>query len=164
VGSDFKEEAKVENRKPEKPGWVGWKRTTYYEVRDKAGNFISLHQRIEPGDGTKTMPWINRGDYNDFPLYGIDEIDKYYARTQQQVMYLTEGEKARDALHCHGYRAVSTYGTSHTPTDDALEQCRGYFVLCWYDDDANGKGERHMQEIRDRLLHKGIPAELLIWE
>ncbi|OGO51921.1 MAG: hypothetical protein A2148_04545 [Chloroflexi bacterium RBG_16_68_14] len=77
-------------------------------------------------------------------------------------MVLTEGEKAADALRAVGVPAVGTVtGASVAPAADALRPLARLRPYLWGDADA--PGERHMENVAQRLRGLGAPVCLIRW-
>jgi len=133
-----------------------FERRITYEVRDPNGTLIAVHERIEH-NGKKTFVWRHpdgrkaHGDLKvaDLPLYGVHKLQDV------QFVVIVEGEKCADALWSVGVPAVATYGASHNPADEPLEQVieRATTVYLWADNDETGR--RHMERIGKRLLELG---------
>jgi len=133
-----------------------FERRITYEVRDPNGTLIAVHERIEH-NGKKTFVWRHpdgrkaHGDLKvaDLPLYGVHKLQ------DTQFVVIVEGEKCADALWSVGVPAVATYGASHNPADEPLQQVieRATTVYLWADNDEAGR--RHMERIGKRLLELG---------
>lgn len=136
---------------------------TVYEIRDAAGRLIARHVREDKPDGDKQIRWkqpdgawgLNGTPLADLPLYGAELVSSL---DKDELIIVTEGEKARDALAAANLPAVGTVtGTSGTPGAEALEALRDRRVCLWPDNDEAGR--EHMRRIAERL--QGVTAETL---
>lgn len=141
------------------------KRTTEYLIKDTDLRLVAIHVREDLADGEKVVWWKQpdgtRGldgiRLADLPLYGAETIGDL---DEEELIVLTEGEKARDALHVVGIPAVGTVtGASCTPGPAALEALRGRTVCLW--PDADDPGHKHMQRIAEAL--QGVAAAVLVY-
>ena len=138
---------------------------TIYEIRNASGHLVARHVRRDKPDGKKDVLWrqpdgawgLNGTPLADIPLYGAELVADLGA---DELIVVTEGEKARDALEAAGLPAVGTVtGAAGTPGAEALEVLRNRRVCLWPDkDDA---GLRHMQRVGEAL--QGVAAEVLIY-
>jgi hypothetical protein len=134
---------------------LGYRFITTYVIRDADALIAAYHDRYERPDDKK-MPWrapdglsdLPEGiSPNDLPLYGSETVKAAHPRAP---VYLTEGEKACEALCEHGAYAVATVtGADGLPCDDSLRILSGRLVRLWPDNDA--KGAKHMRRIAERL-------------
>lgn len=133
---------------------------TMYDVRNEGGTIIGTHVRDVYESGEKHVWWkrptgesgLGGVPLEKLPLYGVHEI----ARAAGIVV--TEGERAREALHACKVAAVGTVtGSSSAPGPDALRPLVGKLVVLWPDRDA--AGERHMSDVARRLAELGQPPE-----
>ena len=84
-------------------------------------------------------------------MYGVHDLAQVAADAS---VIVTEGEKARDALHAHGIVAVGTVtGASAIPSDAVLSTLLGRPVVLWPDHDDDGR--RHMQGLAAALGRLG---------
>jgi hypothetical protein len=139
--------------------------TTTYRVRDAGGRLVADHVREDLPDGTKRVRWkqpdgrwgLNGTPLADLPLYGAELVSDL---GEDELIVLTEGEKARDALEAARIPAVGTVtGASGTPGAEALEVLRGHRVVLWADNDDAGRA--HMQRIAETL--HDVAAEVLVY-
>jgi AAA domain len=140
-------------------------RAKTYAIRDTGGRLVAYHVREDLPDGTKKVRWklpdgrwgLNGTPLADLPLYGAEMVSDL---GEDELIVLTEGEKARDALEVVGIPAVGTVtGASITPGAEALEVLRGRRVALWADNDDAGRA--HMQRIAETL--HDVAAEVLIY-
>ena len=138
--------------------------TTTYTLREAGGRLKAYHVRKDTPDG-KGFLWrqpdgtwgLNGTPLTDLPLYGAETVSNL---GQDELIVLTEGEKARDALEAAGLQGVGTVtGASGTPGPNALEVLRGRRVLLWADNDAAGRA--HMQRVA-KALH-GVALDVLVY-
>jgi hypothetical protein len=131
-------------------------RTIEYEIRDLDGELRAIHVRKEFNTGPKVMKWkgvdgtwgLGNTKLIDLPFYGIHELG------ESPRVFVTEGEKARDALADLGISAVGTVtGAEATPSDEVLKSIIGLRILLW--PDADGVGRDHMRRIARRLIALG---------
>lgn len=137
-----------EPRQPPPPAPKRIVKTTNYPIRDRHGNLVATHRRVDYDDGTKDVTWPPGTRPKELPLYGIHQ--RYDHQTRVIVV---EGEKARDALDpvtppdCLVVGTVC--GAGPTPNLDVLSDLAGLDVFLWPDNDAAGR--KHMQRIAARL-------------
>jgi hypothetical protein len=140
-------------------------RTMTYAVRDAGGRLVAYHVR-EDTPGGKQVRWklpdgrwgLNGTPLADLPLYGAELVSDLGGN---ELIVLTEGEKAHDALEAADLPAVGTVtGAADTPGAEALEVLRGRRVALWPDTDEQGR--KHMERIAERL--QPIAAEVLLYE
>jgi CHC2 zinc finger len=141
-----------------------------WEIRDGAGQLIRFHERLDFDDGTKAYPWYHtdgrksaKGETQpeNLPLYGSEKIAGW---RPDELIIVTEGEKAAGALTAHGYDAVGTVtGASGTPAESVLEVLRGHDILLWPDNDTDGAGRRHMERIATLLAPIARSVRILTW-
>jgi hypothetical protein len=141
-----------------------WERTTTYAIKDAEGRLVAYHVR-EDTPGGKQVRWklpdgrlgLNGTPLADLPLYGAEMVSNL---GEDELIVLTEGEKARDALEAAGLPAVGTVtGASVTPGAEALEVLRDRRVALWADNDSAGRA--HMQRIA-HAIH-GVAVEVLVY-
>ncbi|MBA3779739.1 MAG: hypothetical protein H0X16_10670 [Chloroflexi bacterium] len=134
---------------------------SFWEVKDRAGQTIAIHQRKDRPDGGKDMAWrrpsgelgLNGTRLESLPLYGAHRLAAEWPEPQPLV--LTEGEKACDALVAAGVPAVaSVTGASSTPSAESLGDLAGRFVILWPDNDEAGRA--HMLRIAERLSGSAV--------
>lgn len=130
-------------------------RTTEYTVRDRAGAPQAIHIRRDMSDGTKGVSWklpdgstgLGGRPASSLPLYLIHELD---GRSTSEPVVLVEGEKVATALVEVGIPAVGTVtGASGRPSDEVLHDLEGRTVICWPDNDPQGRA--HMLDMALRL-------------
>jgi len=135
---------------------------TEYEVRDPDGTVVAVHVRRDFRDAPKQMRWCLPGTRDhglggrsvaSLPLYGAH---RRAAWSDEDEVWVVEGEKACEALWTAGAAAVATYGASHQPEPEPLGLLRGRRVVLW--PDADDPGRKHMLDIAKRLA--GIAAEI----
>ena len=138
---------------------------TAYDIRDAAGRLVALHVREDKPDGTKQVRWrqpsgawgLNGTPLVGLPLYGAELVSDL---GEDELVVVTEGEKARDALEAAGIPSVGTVtGASGTPGPEALEVLRDRRVCLWPDNDDPGR--KHMERVADSL--RGVAAEVLMY-
>jgi DNA primase len=142
---------------------------TVYEIRDTAGVLVAEHVRIDLDDGSKRVRWqVPGGDPKEglmglptaqLPLYGSENIRTFETG---QVVVVTEGEKAAEALWLLGIDALGTVtGAACTPDEDALSVLLPFDVVLWPDHDDIG--EKHMRNVASRLIRLGGHARRIEW-
>lgn len=139
-------------------------RRTIYQIKDGEGRLVAKHHRVDKPDGTKTVWWekdgesgLNGAPLADLPLYGSELVGTL---CEDELIVVTEGEKARDALKEAGIPAVGTItGASGTPGEGTLEVLRDRRVALW--PDADDAGREHMKRIAQRL--HGVAAEVIFY-
>jgi hypothetical protein len=138
-----------------------------YEIRDRSGNVSAVHVRIETAGGGKRFVWeqadgtpgLRGRPLASLPLYGIWRLPD---AASDEAVYLTEGEKAVEALHVIGLLAVGTVtGASMTPDDEVLGAIAGRDVRLWSDNDRIGR--EHMATIYDALVDLGASPSFVEW-
>ena len=137
--------------------------TTFYELRDAAGNPVAVHKRVDGDDGGKTFSWLrpdgtsglNGMAATDLPLYGAELLAGWDCAATRVVV--VEGEKSADSLRSRGVPAVATVcGANNVPSPAVLADLRGRHVALWPDNDDLGK--EHMVKV-GTALH-GVAAGL----
>ena len=140
--------------------------TTVYRILDLRGLVVAEHVRRDaPGTGKRLwwrLPDGTRGlagrPLEGLPLYRCETL----ARRPADPVYLTEGEKAADALARAGLLALGTVtGAAGTPGPVALEALRGRAVRLWPDHDE--VGERHMERIELALREVAASVAVVEW-
>ena len=131
---------------------------TRHEWRDSNGHLVAVHVRKDGPNG-KEM-WWERPDgskglgglaISTLPLYGSETLS---ALADGDLVVLTEGEKAADALRSVGVNSVGTVtGAAGTPGDDAIGPLLRLGVVLWADNDDSGR--QHMVRIAARLTALG---------
>jgi P4 family phage/plasmid primase-like protien len=135
-----------------------WHVVKKYKLLRADGTLAGLHvrwegTRVSDGQPAKMYTWRDHNTLPivEMPLYGLRDV---LAAPAGSRVYLTEGEKARDALTAHGLLAAGTVtGASATPCDDTLRALARYDVVLWPDNDEPGAG--HMARIAERLRALG---------
>lgn len=139
----------------------GGKTTTTYEVRNATGRLVAIHLRTDTGEDKK-MWWetpdgrknLNGTPSSALPLYNAQLVGDW---GEDDLVVLTEGEKAAQALLDAGLGAVGTVtGASGTPGAEALEVLRGRRIVVWSDNDDAGRA--HMARVAEAL--QGVAAEV----
>jgi hypothetical protein len=126
-----------------------------YIIRDAGNVIVAYHDRYEHARQPKRCPFRSADG-----LEGLDGLPKaelplYCSETVRKAppgapIYLTEGEKACEALRSLGLYAVATAtGADGTPCDASLCVLSGRLVRLWPDHDI--KGAEHMRRIAERL-------------
>lgn len=139
--------------------------TRAWQVRDAGGRLFGVHARFESTAGGKEYRWWRGGRWGlgglrvaSAPLWGSELLAAVPAA---QVVYVTEGEKAAEALLQRGYAAVATVTGAHeTPGPRALAVLRGRRVVLW--PDADDVGRAHMERVAERL--RAVAAEVAVVE
>lgn len=135
-----------------------------WPVKGIDGNVVAVHVRRDLGGGKKKFLW-RRGDVwdlgdlgaDDMPLYGCERL----ASTPGAV-FVTEGEKAADALVARELLAVATVtGASGCPSETVLAMLAGRDVLLWPDNDA--PGARHMNVVGVGLRGVAKSVSVVVW-
>lgn len=126
---------------------------TTFAIRDFYGEVVAEHLRVDLPGGGKRMYWRRPGmspedglgglSPADLPLYGSELIGRF---STGQTVILTEGERARDALHDLGFAALATVtGASSCPNEDALSPLLPFDLVLWPDHDR--AGYTHMNRV-----------------
>ena len=128
---------------------------TFYQILDRSGTLVAIHQRKDNPDGAKDVLWrrpdgtagLNGTPVESLPLYGIHRLDGW---PEGESVVVTEGEKAADALTAIGIPAVGTVtGAATAPSADVLADLAGRSVIVWPDNDKPGR--EHMERVAERL-------------
>lgn len=140
---------------------------TVYPILGQDGAYVACHVR-EDGPEGKRYYWTVNGETHtlgglqlvDLPLYRVEALR---GLPRGQHVWLTEGEKAADALYAIGEYAVGTVtGASAIPSEESLRPLLLHFVTLWADNDAQGK--QHMERIAARLVHlKAERPYMVVW-
>ena len=134
-------------------------KTKEYEIRDASGNLVAIHERKDLPKGKKTYMWrrldgtygLNGLPTSALPLYGCEKLRDL---PEGELVVVTEGEKAADALMIKGFAAVGTVtGASGTPGDEALSVLLSHRTVLWPDNDEQGRA--HMEKIAHALHRLG---------
>lgn len=138
-----------------------------YEIRDANRRLLALHCREDRPDGSKRLWWeqpdgtLGLGGLRteDLPLYGAERLRDLPGGA---AVVVTEGEKAADALRSVGIEAVGTVtGASTVPNADVLRPLARFRVYLW--PDADPPGQRHMENVAQRLQQLGGVVRFLRW-
>jgi hypothetical protein len=145
---DLARQFNIEVPRHQKPAYVEKIRWAIKDVDDQV---IAFHIRKErPNDSKdKIIPWDRKLDrpLEDMPLYGAHLV-KYFDPTE--MVFITEGEKASDALRKLGKQVLGTVtGAEGTPSSDVLSVTAGFDVYLWPDKDEPGRA--HMKRIAEAL-------------
>lgn len=136
-----------------------------YRLLDKRGRLAAIHARWNRPPGGKDFSYWRNGAWSldglpqpALPLYRSETIGKM---DQGRPLFLTEGEKAADALRDIGAQAVATVGKTQ-PVDAVLAALDGWPgpLVCWADNDPDGGGQRFMRKLEERLRARGLPRVL----
>lgn len=136
-----------------------------FEVPLPSGGTVT-HRRLDRADGTKQMWWESDGvrgllglRLQELPLYGADRLREV---PKGSTVIVTEGELKADELSRRGFIAVGTVtGARTTPSRASLEPLRGYDIVLWPDNDADGRG--HMNGLAARAHDMGMASRCLEW-
>jgi replicative DNA helicase len=141
-----------------------------YVVRDASGKAIAQHVRVDKPDG-KIVFWRGPAGEKvklaelglrlaDLPLYCTEFLG--YA-TPEDVVVITEGEKACDAARRIGLLGLGTVtGASSAPSEQALAPLKACGrVVLWPDNDDEGR--KHMSRIAHTLAKLGVKTQVLTW-
>jgi hypothetical protein len=142
------------------------KLTTRYSIRDPEGALVAVHIRRNLSDGRKKFGWERNGKPGlggfapaDLPLYGSHLLKQW---KPQMPVFVTEGEKAADALREHGFQALGTVtGQGVTPGLASLSLLNGINSILWPDND--GVGRAHMERIAGRIVGAAAGVRMLKW-
>lgn len=138
-----------------------------YELRDRAGDVPAVHVRVATADGGKLFLWeqadgtpgLRGRPVASLPLYGIWRLAQ---APHEEPVYVTEGEKAADALAAIGLLGVGTVtGAGGTPDDEVLSSLAARDVRLWPDNDEVGRA--HMDRVAVRLVELGASVSILAW-
>ncbi len=132
-----------------------------WQIRDHGGSLWAVHARFDPPDDKKVVLWWRNDRWSleglslkDLPLWGSESLQE---ASISAPVYLTEGEKAAEALRGAGVPTVATVtGSSSAPELQALEVLRDRQVVLWPDRDTPGR--KHMDKVAAAL--EGIAAEV----
>src|SRR6266542_577517 len=131
-----------------------------------AGESVAVHVREDLSDGRKRYRWERDGKsglrglpVEDLPLFGSEKVKEWRA---DMPIFLTEGEKPREALTKHGFYALATVtGANGTSSLVVLSVLDGRNVILWPDNDNVGRA--HMEGIANRLAGRGARLRRLDW-
>ncbi len=139
--------------------------TTDYPIRDASGELQAYHVRRDflDGDGkpAKDYRWeLPDGSSRlgrpaaSLPCYRTETIA---AVPLEEVVLVTEGERAADAVAATGLPVIATVtGASSCPTPEALRPiAAGRRFAVWPDDDDSDAGVRHANAVAAALLQAG---------
>ena len=136
--------------------------TTRYEIRSSGGEHIATHVRRDRSDGHKDFHWEQpNGETGlagtpptSLPLYGTEHLRDLSDGTE---VFVTEGQKASDALSARGFHALGTVtGASKggkPPDPTVLEPLLRFTLYLWPDNDEDGTA--HMKTLADALFQIG---------
>ncbi len=128
---------------------------TVYDIRDAAGMIQAVHVRRDDVGSGKQLFWkrpsgalgLAGRTTASLPLYGAERVAGWDVR---EPIFLTEGEKAADAVLVHGRPALATVtGASIIPDRDVLEILSDREVILSPDHDVPGVA--HMRQLAPRL-------------
>jgi putative DNA primase/helicase len=140
--------------------------TTRYAIKDEDGQSVAVHCRRDGPDG-KIIWWETPAGAKglgglkptELPLYRSEALGGLVAGA---TVFVTEGEKAADALVSLGLVAVGTVtGAATIPCEDALRDLCGYDAVLWPDNDEPGR--KHMRRIADVLANLHADPRILTW-
>ncbi len=138
---------------------------TRYQIKDRAGEPTAEHVRRDWPDKQKLFRWFRDGRWSlgglstkELPLYRVEFLPDNPAGVS---VYVTEGEKACDAMVKQGFHAVATVcGASAIPNDEVLYQLLGWEqVYLWPDNAPDGRN--HMTKIAEKLIIMGIEPQIV---
>ena len=118
---------------------------TRYTIRDPHGTVQAVHLRHQKPDGSKTFSWqqpdgtrgLGGRAAASLPFYGSEQLNDLSPGT---CVWVTEGEKATDALLALDIPAVGTVtGSSGLHHDAVLKSLDGLQVVVWADADRVGR-------------------------
>ena len=140
-----------------------------YEIRAQDGTLEALHVRVDFPTGEKACFWRQPNGTSGLggravitlPFYGSEQLADL---KPGDLVFVTEGEKAADAVRAHGLTVVGTVtgaGEGSKPPDDAvLATLKDFTVAAW--PDADDGGRQHMDQILTGLLRlRGSSPALL---
>ena len=137
-----------------------------YAIKDTTGKLIATHIRKDLPDGSKTFVWETDGKsglagrrVDSLPLY---RSEKLVLAMSGETVYVTEGEKAADALATLGVNTVATVcGANTCPTVATLKPYAKYNLVLWPDNDEPGL--KHMQVLARAAVEAGANVLVLEW-
>ncbi len=138
-----------------------------YDVRDITGKLVATHIRRDLPDGTKTFAWSTPADSHGLAGRRVDSLPLYRSEKlvlvpSKSTVYVTEGEKAADALGLLGVHSLATVcGAAACPTVAALKPYAGYRLILWPDNDDAGR--THMQRVARAAVEGGAEVAVLSW-
>ncbi len=143
-------------------------KTTKYEIRNTAGEYIATHIRHDLSDGNKRFTWERGGTLGlggmpvtDVPLWQSEKVAKL---DLDMPVIVTEGQKACSALGANGLYACATVTGAKkggaAPSLTALEALRGRPVVLWPDHDEVGRV--HMEQVAAQL--QGFAASVRVFK
>jgi len=137
-----------------------------YAIRDATGTLQGFHERRDGPQG-KTMPWygpdgsdgLSGRSTASMPLYGSEEVASW---PLDEAIYVTEGEKAMEALSQLGFAVLGTScGAGVTPEVATLVPVAvGRTFVLWPDHDDPGR--EHMARLGANLIEAGARAVYVI--
>jgi len=110
-----------------------------FEIRDRKGTLVGVHERRDYSDGSKDFRWSWSSDkpqLADVPLYGSEEVADF-DRTAPVI--LTEGERKRNRLKEAGYQTLALPYSKPVPNAPVLSVLDGFDVILWPDNDDVGR-------------------------
>ena len=161
IGNNYKPTVNTPKTATTKQSW---------NVCDVDGKLIAVHFRIDSSNGKKSYPWelpdgtkgLGGIKTSDLPLYGTERLTTL---SDGDTVYITEGEKACDALLNSGYNAVGsiTGGANPIACDNSLRPLIRFRCVVWADNDDVGRD--HMNRIAARLMQLGCKDILQVnWQ
>ena len=140
-----------------------------WAICDEAGHLVATHYRTKKQSGSKGFGWklpdgtsgLAGRKTKTLPLYGTELL----ASTAAQVIVITEGEKAADALRAAEPTVLvlgTVTGSSATPDAAVFAPvvATGLPVYLW--PDADVPGAKHMERLAARILEAGGKSPAII--
>lgn len=130
-----------------------WRRRSWTSWDPAAGAPGPTHLRRDNPEGGKTVWWSPAGYKAESLLYYATPPHRPYQ--DGELVILTEGEKAADAVAEAGYKVAATVcGAAGDPSDAVVADLARYRVVLAPDNDEVGRA--HMGRIRARLERAGV--------
>jgi len=153
--------AKVEPMRPKGiPGnWKEKRLTKIYHYVTQNGEIVGYVARYEDSDGKDTIPFFKQRPDGSWQagapaeprtLYGLPTL------TRGGPVYVTEGEKAADALIKLGHACVTSQGGSNAGARSDWSPLAGRDVIVWPDNDL--PGQKYAAAVRSCL--RGIASSV----